>query len=94
LDKGGRRTLDTLPALYFRLTKIEDSPALRAYLVRNLWFSCSPTLPCSVQRVGGFYRHSTHGASIAAARYAGSMTLIWLAELLYPGSTLSGRIKY
>lgn len=88
LDKGGRRTLDTLPALYFRLTKMEDSPALRAYLVRNLWFSCSPTLPYSVQRVGGFYRHSTHGSSIAAARYAGSMSLIWLAELLSPGATL------
>lgn len=90
LDKGGRRTLDTLPAWYCLYSGMVNTPGLRAYLVRNLWFSCSPTLPYSVQRIGGFYRHSTHGASIAAARYAGSMTLIWLAELLYPGSTLSG----
>ena len=89
LDKGGRRTLDTLPVLYCLYSGLERSPGLRAYLVRNLWFTCSPSLPYSVQRIGGYYRHSTHGASIAAARYAGSMTLIWLAELLYPGATLS-----
>ncbi len=89
LDKGGRRTLDTLPVLYCRNSGMENTPGLRAYLMRNLWFAGSPTLPYSVQRVGGFYRHSTHGASIAAARYAGAMSLIWLTELLYPGSTLT-----
>lgn len=88
LDKGGRRSLDTLIALYCRNNGLENTPQMRAYLLRNIWFACSSTLPWSVHRVGGYFDHSTHGSSIAAARYAGSMSLIWLAELLSPGATL------
>ncbi|MBO5688398.1 MAG: hypothetical protein J6S73_00615, partial [Lentisphaeria bacterium] len=90
LEQGGRRTMDTLAALYCLNDGLERSPRLRAYLVRNIWFACSPSLPWSVHRTGGYFDHSSHGSSVAAARYAGAMTLIWLAELLYPGSTLSG----
>ena len=87
-DKGGRRSLDVVTALYCRNSGIEDSPRLRAYLVKNLLIHCSESLPLSVHRVGASYRHSTHGSSIAAARYAGTLSLFWLTELLYPGSTL------
>ncbi|MGE4565294.1 MAG: hypothetical protein AB7F32_10530 [Victivallaceae bacterium] len=87
-DKGGRRSLDVATAIYCRNNGIENSPRMRAYLVKNLLIHCSPTLPLSVWRVGESYRHSTHGSSIAAARYAGTLSLFWLTEILYPNSTL------
>ncbi len=86
-DKGGRRTLDMLSVVY-ALRSIESSDRLRATLFQHLMLVGSPSLPGSVCRVGGLFRHSTHGNSIAAARYAGSLTLIWLTELGWPGATL------
>jgi hypothetical protein len=86
-DKGARRTMDMLGALYYYHT-IEKVPALRAFMVKNIWLHCSGTSPQSVFQVGGSFRHSTHGSSIAAARYAGPMGLCWLVEVLYPQSTL------
>jgi len=85
--KGGRATLDHLPLLYCMRT-FGSSPEARAVLARALLFQGSKKSPYSVSQVGDLYSHSSHGTSIAAARYAGSLTLVWLVELRYPGSTL------
>ncbi|MBO5763132.1 MAG: hypothetical protein J6R85_04595, partial [Lentisphaeria bacterium] len=86
-EKGGRMTLDHLTLLYC-MREFGATPVMRAALTRAMLNHGSATSPYSVYRIGALYRHSSHGTSIAAARYAGSFPLIWLTELLYPGSTL------
>ena len=85
--KGGRTTLDHLPLLYGMRT-FGSTQETRAALARAMLFQGSENSPYSIFQVGELYRHSSHGTSIAAARYAGSFTLVWLVELRYPGATL------
>ena len=86
-EKGGRMTLDHLTLLYC-MREFGATPVMRAALTRAMLNHGSGTSPYSIYRIGELYRHSSHGTSIAAARYAGSFPLVWLTELLYPGSTL------
>ena len=86
LGISARRTLDMLSLLYLQ-RHLENSPRLRAAMLRHLWCHADPEAPFSVRRIGDSVRHSSHGFSIGAA-HATSFVAIWLTELLYPGATL------
>lgn len=86
-ERGGRKTLDLLSLIYY-WREFENSPRIRAALLKHIWNHADPDSPFSVYRVGAQVRHSSHGFSIAAARYAGTVSSVWFAELLYPESTL------
>lgn len=84
---GGRETLLWLTLAYY-FHHIENSPRVRASIVKALWEQGSPSSGYSVSAAAERFAHSSHGSSIAASKYAGGCSAIWFMELLKPGSTL------
>jgi hypothetical protein len=84
---GGRQTLSWLSLVYY-YQYIENSPRVRAALLRALWEQASPSSSYSVFTAAERFSHSSHGTSIAASKYAGGCSAIWFMELLDPGATL------
>ena len=87
LGISGRRTLEALPALYELRRRTDPSirARLRAFLACRLWFVASREFPRSVWHSRAVY-DGTYKGDQSAARYE-LMSIIWLAELLYPECT-------
>ena len=87
LGIAGRRTLEALPALY-ELRRRADPlirARLRAFLACRLWFVASREFPRSVWHSRAVF-DGTYKGDQSAARYE-LMSIIWLAELLFPECT-------
>jgi hypothetical protein len=85
--KGGRFSLSWLTAAYF-YNYLENSQRIRASLVRAIWEHCSESSSFSIETLSRKYNCSGYGKSLAASKYCGNHSAIWMMELLQPGSTL------
>lgn len=85
--KGGRETLLWLTLVSYQ-QHIENSPRVRAALAKAVWEHCSPSSAFSVFTAAERFSHSSHGNSIAVAKYAGGCSGMWFMELIKPDSTL------
>ena len=88
LGIAGRRTLEALPALY-ELRRRADPAArvrLRTFIACRLWFVASREFPRSVWHSRAVF-DGTYKGDQSAARYE-LMSIVWLAELLFPECTL------
>ena len=87
LGIAGRRTLEALPALYELRRRADPSirARLRAFLAGRLWFVASREFPRSVWHARAVF-DGTYKGDQSAARYE-LMSIIWLAELLFPECT-------
>ncbi|AQQ69899.1 hypothetical protein SMSP2_00233 [Limihaloglobus sulfuriphilus] len=84
---GSRGSLLWLTLAYY-YNFMDDTPAVRASLLKAIWEHCSDSLGMSMDSVAQRFSHSSHGNSVSASKYAGSCSSIWLMEMLEPGSTL------
>ncbi len=85
-ELGARATLRALPMLSYRRT-IDDTPAMRAALLKYVWSFGSESSERSMRRLAEAHPKPHHGESIAASKYA-SFSAIWAVELLEPGASL------
>lgn len=84
--RGARSQLNGLPLIYYR-RYIEDTPAVRAVLLKYVWAFASEDAPNAMRRVAETFPKPAHGESIAASKQA-ACGAIWAMELLEPGSSL------
>lgn len=84
--RGGRCTLNALPLIYYR-EYIQDSPELRAVLLKYIWAFGSESSFSSMKRLSEAYPKAVHGESLAVSKYA-ALSALWAMELLVPGSTI------
>lgn len=84
--RGGRCTLNALPLIYYR-HNIQDSPELRAVLLKYIWAFGSESSFGSMKRLSESYPKAVHGESLTVSKYA-ALSALWAMELLVPGSTL------
>ena len=83
---GGRNTLKALPLIYYR-RYIDDTPALRAALLKYTWSYASEHAPGGIAQLMRQFPKPVHGESLMATKYA-ALSALWAMELLQPGSTL------
>lgn len=84
--RGGRCTLNALSLLYYR-NYIQDSPELRAVLLKYIWAFGSESSFGSMKRLSETYPKAVHGESLSVSKYA-ALSALWAMELLVPGSTI------
>mgnify|MGYP000198338260 CR=1 FL=1 len=84
--RGGRCTLNALPLLYYK-RNIQDSPEVRAILLKYIWAFGSESSFGSMKRLSENYPKAVHGESLTVSKYA-ALSALWAMELLVPGSTL------
>ena len=85
-ELAGRAALRWLVPVYFRNFG-EDTPQVRAAIVKALWEMGSKSASFSIRELGQRYPHTVYGPGVDTLRYA-AFGSIWLMELIKPGSTL------
>ena len=85
-DKGGRRTLDALTAVYALHDSGGARQDLRSYVAYMAWYVASREYRRSVFNAERLFAKSYFG-EMSGKRYE-AMSLAWLAELMRPGCTL------
>lgn len=85
-DRGGRSAMNAMPLLYYQRF-IQDSPEIRAVLLKYLWAFAETGSYHAIDRLSEAFPKATHGEGIAASKFAGH-SAIWAAEALWPGCTL------
>ncbi|HLS28000.1 MAG TPA: hypothetical protein VK041_05070, partial [Opitutales bacterium] len=86
LTYQGRAMIRWLSLLYYQ-RYFDDSPGIRAALLKGIWASASGSLPDSAKAVAERYPTTVYGPSIASMRYS-AFAGIFLLELLDEGSSL------
>ena len=85
-DKGGRSAMNAMPLLYYQ-RHIEDSPQIRAVLLKYWWSFAELGSFHAMERLSEAFPKATHGEALAASKFAGH-SAIWAVEALWPGTTL------
>ena len=85
-DKGGRAAMNAMPLLYYQ-RHIEDTPAIRAVLLKYWWSFAELGSFHAIGRQTPAFPKATHGEALASSKFAGH-SAIWACEALWPGSTI------
>ena len=85
-DKGGRAAMNAMPLMYYQRF-IEDTPEIRAVLLKYWWSFAELGSFHAIERQTPAFPKATHGEALASSKFAGH-SAIWACEALWPGSTL------